>query len=192
MPPLPLSEPASLFSRIRRGLVGQTPVGAMLRVAFALAALVLLVFPGGKSNQLARLASRTLRGIKGGELTVTFVRERNGIVEHGATTFAPEDRWKVLVTCSMQQVLFWDLVVVEGENVTFPLLPPAPIACGNHVPLPGAFRLSADHTVEVCLLWSGDPLDRAGLSAMDSKSLTSSGTCATLQPEQQAPANPSY
>jgi hypothetical protein len=186
----PLPEPASLFSRMRHGLVGQTSVGAMLRIAFALAALVLLVLPGGKSKQGARFASRTERGIKGGEVTVALVRERNGIVEHGATTFAPEDRWKVLVTCPMQQVLFWDLAIVEGERLTFPLLPSAPIACGNHVPLPGAFRLAADHVVEVCLVWGDDPFDRVGLLAVDAKSLTSIGTCATLQPAQLAPANP--
>ena len=190
MAPLPLPEPASLTSRIRRGLIGQTPVGATLRIAFALAVLVLLMLPGGRSNQVARLVSRTERGIKGGEVTVALVRERNGIVEHGATTFALEDRWKVLVTCPMQQVLFWDLAVLEGERVSFPLLPSAPIACGNHVPLPGAFRLATDHPVEVCLVWGDDPLDREALSAMDAKSLTSRGSCATLQPAQLAPANP--
>ena len=189
MAPLTLPEPSSLLSRLRHGLIGQTPMGATLRIAFALAALVLLLLPGGRSNQVARLASRTERGIKGGEVTVALVRERNGIVEHGATTFAPEDRWKVLVTCPMQQVLFWDLAVVEGERVTFPLLPSAPIACGNHVPLPGAFRLAADHLVEVCLVLGDDPLDRLTLSAKDAKSLTSGATCTTLHPAQQAPAD---
>ena len=187
--PLPLPEPPSLVSRIRRGLVGQSPAGAGLRVAFALAALALLVLPGGKSNQGARLASRTGSGIKGGEPAVALVRERSGIVEHGATTFAPEDRWKVLVTCPKEQVLFWDLAVVEGERVTFPLSPSSPIACGNHVPLPGAFRLAADHLVEVCLVLGDDPLDRLTLSAKDAKSLTRGATCATLHPAQQAPAD---
>jgi hypothetical protein len=190
MAPLPLPEPASLFSRIRRGLVGQTPVGTTLRIAFALTALVLLVLPGGKSSQVAHLASRIGSGLKGGEVTIALVRERNGIVEHGATSYAPEDRWKVLVTCPMQQVLFWDLAVVESQHVTFPLLPSAPIACGNHVPLPGAFRLAADHLVEVCLLSGNNPLDRVALAAMDAKSLTSGGACATLQPAQRAPATP--
>jgi hypothetical protein len=182
MPPLPAPTAAPLFSRIRPGLLGQTTAGAMLRIAFALTALVLLMLPGGKSNQVARLASQTEPGVKGGEVTVALVRERNGIVEHGATTFAPEDRWKVLVTCPMQQVLFWDLAVVDGDHVTFPLQPSTPIACGNHVALPGAFRLAADHIVEVCLVWGSDPVDRVGLSAMDAKSLMGSGICAPLQP----------
>jgi hypothetical protein len=190
MAPLLLPGTASLFSRVRCELLGQTPVGTTLRIAFALAALGLLMLPGGKSNQVAHHASRGERGIKGGEVTVALARERNGIVEHGATTFAPDDKWKVLVTCPMQQVLFWDLAVVEGDRVTFPLLPAAPIACGNHAPLPGAFRLVADHPVEVCLVWGDDPLDRVALSATDAKGLTESGICATLQPAQQAPANP--
>jgi hypothetical protein len=187
--PLPTPKPASLLSRIRGGLVGLTPAGAGLRVAFALAALALLVLPVGKSNQGARLASRTGRGIKGGEPAVALVRERSGIVEHGATTFVPEDRWKVLVTCPTEQVLFWDLMVVEDERVTFPLIPSSPIACGNHVPLPGAFRLAADHLVEVCLVLGDDPLDRLALSGKDAKSLTSGATCTTLHPAQQAPAD---
>ena len=185
----PLPEPPSLVSRIRSGLVGQSPAGAGLRVAFALAALALLVLPGGKSKQGARLASRAGLGIKGGDLTIALVRERNGIVEHGASTFAPEDRWKVLVTCPTEQVLFWDLAVVEDEHVTFPLLPSSPIACGNHVPLPGAFRLAADRLVEVCLVGNGDPVDRGALSAMDAKSLTSGATCTTVQPAQQDPGH---
>jgi len=189
MAPLPTPKPVSRFSRIRRAVAGQNSSGVTLRLAFALAVLALLVLPGGKSKQLSRLASRTERGIKGGEVTVALVQERDGIIEHGATTFAPEDRWKVLVTCPMQQVLFWDLAVVEVERVTFPLLPSSPIACGNHVPLPGAFRLTADHAVEVCLVLSNDPIDRLGLSALDAKSLAGSGTCTTLHPAQQVPEN---
>jgi hypothetical protein len=116
-------------------------------------------------------------------VTLDLVRERNGIVEPDATTYAPGDRWKVLVTCPTAQVQFWELVVVDGGQTSFPLSPPAPINCGNHVPLPGAFRLLGAGWVNVCLVLASQPLDQIALATLDVASLSNRGVCAKLQPE---------
>jgi hypothetical protein len=116
---------------------------------------------------LARPPARwpTQPTVKGGAgAAIELVRERDGAVEHDARTFAPGDRWKVLVTCPAERLLFWDVAVIDGGgSPSFPLSPAAPLACGNHVPLPGAFRLSAANRAEVCLFLAADPIDRGSL-----------------------------
>src|SRR5262249_46288520 len=96
-----------------------------------------------------------------------------------ATRFAGGDRWKALVTCPRERMLFWDVVVRGAEggdvSVSFPLAPAAPLACGNHVALPGAFRIDGGGPVQVCLVLSEDPVDRAATGA--------AAACKTLVPE---------
>jgi hypothetical protein len=106
----------------------------------------------------------TRDGVKGGAgVDIELVRERDGSVERDALTFTPRDRWKVLVTCPAERLLFWDVAVAADGLASFPLSPAAPIACGNHVPLPGAFRLPAARAAEVCLFLAADPIDRRRL-----------------------------
>jgi hypothetical protein len=126
------------------------------------AALLLAVFVLARPKRLDdALTDRTLAGIKGGGIALTLVRERNGAIEHDATTFAPGDRWKALVTCPSARVVFWDLAVIGERGETFPLTPAGPITCGNRVPLPGAFRIDSAQRVLVCLLLAANPIDRA-------------------------------
>jgi len=104
----------------------------------------------------------TLPGVKGGDVALALVRERDGAITHGAETFAPDDRWKALGTCPAGGIVFWDLSVRDGDGgrVRFPLQPAGPIRCGNRVALPGAFRLSGAGRAEVCLTLAADPLPR--------------------------------
>ena len=135
----------------------------------------------------------TAPGIKGGGVAIALVRERAGAIDHDARTFAAGDRWKVLVTCPAERVLFWDLAVVEGAAVSFPLSPVAPIACGNHVALPGAFQLDGRGPAEVCLLLADDPLDRARLATLAGATplaRAAPAACVTLQPAAPAPPPP--
>ena len=149
------------------------PFWARLRVAWRRAGRVHIWAPAGAALLLAvlvlarpkrldeALTDRTLAGVKGNGIALALVRERNGTIEHDATTFAPGDRWKALVTCPSARVVFWDLAVVGGGGETFPLTPAGPISCGNRVPLPGAFRLDGARPVVICLLLAANPIDRA-------------------------------
>jgi len=120
----------------------------------------------------------TLAGVKGGDVALELVRERQGTITHGADTFVTDDRWKALLTCPASRMLFWDLVVRDGEGRSprYPLRPSSPITCGNHVPLPGAFRLSGAGDARVCVLLGEDPVPRDRASGPS--------VCASVHPEK--------
>jgi len=143
-------------------------------------ALVLVAFVVARPKPVDDTVAPWLAGIKGGGVTLALVRERGGAINHAATTFAAGDRWMVIVTCPSARVVFWDLAVFEGLRASFPLAPAAPMTCGNRVPLPGAFRLEGERPLEVCLWLSGEPIDRARLSALTNEA----AGCVTLQPER--------
>jgi hypothetical protein len=147
--------------------------------------------PGSRPSSVTFSSRHTLSGSKGGDIAIELVRERRGDVVHGAHTFLAEDRWKVLVTCSAERVPFWDVVVEDGGQASFPLSPSSPIACGNHVALPGAFQLSAVSTKRLCVLFSGDPVDRrrfasGGSIDLDRDLAAEQAVCVTLRPEGAA------
>ncbi len=179
LPPLPAATgPAPFWSRVRsawRG-AGQARMWAPAGVALLLA-LFLLARPRPLDEPPAE---RTLAGIKGDGIALSLVRERDGTIDHGATTFTGRDRWKALVTCPAARVVFWDVVVLDGAAAAFPLAPAAPLACGNRVPLPGAFRLDGERPLEVCLLLAADPVDRAAVTAR----ARAHATCAIVRPER--------
>lgn len=143
-----------------------------LGVAGAIAAASLLLVlrpltgrpPGGAPTRPGQLARRV--GYKGGELAVALVRERRGRIEHRPRTFAPGDRFKVLVTCPPGP-LRWELVVLQDGRQYHPLRSSTPLSCGNRVALPGAFRLDGHAAAEVCLLVGGRRAARDARSARD-------------------------
>ena len=143
-------------------------------------ALLLLGFLLQRARPPSETVDRTLAGVKGNGVALSLVRERDGAIDHDATRFASRDRWKALVTCPSARVLFWDVAVFDGGNATFPLEPAGPIACGNRVPLPGAFKLDGEHLLEVCVLLAADPIDRVRLTAHAG----TRATCVALQPER--------
>jgi putative zinc finger protein len=149
---------ASLWSRLQ-GIwrrAGRVHIWATAGVT-----LLLVLFVLARPKRLDDgLTDRTLAGVKGNGIALTLVRERNGAIEHDATTFAPGDRWKALVTCPSARMVFWDLAIIGSRGETFPLTPAGPIACGNRVPLPGAFRLDGSGPVVVGLLLDANPIDR--------------------------------
>ena len=123
------------------------------------------------------------QGIKGGGVSVQLVRQREGNTKPGATTFAPDDRWKVLVTCPFGRVRFWDVVVRDGADLTFPLSPSEPITCGNRVPLRDALRIAGTRPHQLCVLLDDAPIDRAALTARSAVDLGSTAACVTLEPK---------
>jgi hypothetical protein len=137
LPPLPdltLARAARRRRQLRALVAGS---GVMLTAAAAL----LLMWRG--RDQL-------VAGVKGGEVSISLVRERDGDIEHEPADFRPGDRFKVLVTCSVSGSIPAQVTVRQGGATARPL-PAASIACGNRVALPGAFRLTGSEPAAICV-----------------------------------------
>ena len=144
--PLPTSHEAParrLRSRERLWAVG---AGAM-----ALAAAAILgvgrawrhgsaVDPGGAAR------------VKGDAVAFSLVRDDDERIDDVRGVFRDGDRFKAIVTCPPKATATFDLVVYDASGASFPLRR-ALVACGNGVPLPGAFRLSGSAEETVCLVW---------------------------------------
>jgi hypothetical protein len=122
-----------------------------LGLAAAAAAIVLVVRPSGGGGTAARDDRvATVKGV--GEVVIDVVRDRDGAIGVGATTFRAGDRWKVIVTCAPGAAAWVDVAVVEqGAHgaADYPLAP-ARVACGNRVVVPGAFELTGTRDNRVC------------------------------------------
>jgi hypothetical protein len=118
-------------------------------------------------------------GFKGGELSISLVRERQGQILHDPESFAPGDRFKLQVTCPPSEEIFWNVVVFQDEGSSFPYVPDEPLKCGNRVSLPGAFSITGKSAAIVCLVVSTRPPDRASLSQRD---LPDDTVCTVLEP----------
>lgn len=141
---------------------------AVPAMALAAAALVVLVLVrrGGES---VREDAVLVKGV--GEVVLGVVRERDGVVRQDVHSYAPGDRWKVVVTCPPSASASVDVAVSEvgGSTADHPLSP-ATIACGNRIVIPGAFVITGEKQNRVCATITSAGGDR--------------GTaCVTLQPE---------
>lgn len=184
---LPLARPAR--PRIARGVLSflagawrSIPHRPAIRLTLAGAAATLVLAVGlrtfdRKAGDGVSELGATLPGVKGGDLAMEMVRERDGAVAADAVTFKDGDRWKILVTCPAARVLFWEVVIHDGDSAAFPLNPVEPLPCGNRVPLPGAFRITGSRPATVCVMLSEAPLDR---SRMASRLSSATPLCRTV------------
>jgi hypothetical protein len=132
--------------------------------ALLTAAAVLVLILAGRRDGAPAVAERHVR-VKGGELTVSVVRERAGLVDLDATTFRTGDRLKLRITCTPAAVgvpLHAEVVVFQG-GASFPV-PPAHLFCDNDVTLPGAFRITDAAPATVCLAIGEHPPDRTAIA----------------------------
>lgn len=92
--------------------------------------------------------------VKGGELSIALVAQRDGQQVDIEDRARPDDALKVLVTCAPPDTRTVDVVVYQA-GASFPL-PRQQAQCGNRVPLEGAFRIGLGDA-QVCATTSPPP-----------------------------------
>jgi anti-sigma factor RsiW len=135
--------------------------------ALAAAAMLVIALRDARQESVQRLSGESR--LKGDAVAFSLVRD-DGERFAGATgVYGDKDRFKAVVTCPPGASLAFDLVVYDDGGAAFPI-PPAPeLACGNDVPVPGAFRLTGSAEERVCVAWSeGAPVNRAKLASGNS------------------------
>jgi hypothetical protein len=98
----------------------------------------------------------TLPGVrvKGDAIAFSLVRDDGERVDGTTGGYRERDRFKAVVTCPPGATGAFDVVVYDASGVSFPLEPAGGLACGNDVPMPGAFRLTGPGDETVCLVWN--------------------------------------
>ena len=172
--PLPEIVPQPVVFRFPRRAKPVVAVVVPALAAVALAVVALSIFRTPETSVPAAAMSW-----KGGELAVSLVRERDGLVSHDPDGFLDGDRFRVEVTCPPGDRDV-EVAVFQGDDVYFPL-DPARLACGNGISVPGAMVLSGVDPAIVCVVVDDPParsrLHRDGLSA-----LPESAVCRVLTP----------
>jgi Putative zinc-finger len=164
--PVLARQPAALVRpRRSRGLRLLTSAGAL---AAAAAAIVVVASTRHGTNPAVVDRGETVRP-KGDAVAFVLVRDDGERVTEAQGVYRSGDRFKALVTCAPGASLTFELVVFDAEGTSFPLQPARALACGNEVPLPGAFRLTSpaegSGAESVCLVWGeGDEVDREALA----------------------------
>ncbi|NOZ86704.1 MAG: hypothetical protein GXP49_10615 [Deltaproteobacteria bacterium] len=167
---------------IKRTALAATPM-------LAIAALLLLVIIPGTGHRSAHNhdgASSYFPGslihVKGGDLAMALIRERQGTVVNAPKDFEPGDRFMLRVTCPFNEGLYWDLAIFQGDEIYFPLHPSNPLTCGNLVPLQGAFTLDGEEKAEVCLFTDFDLVDRSVILDQGPETEQYRVVCESLEP----------
>lgn len=121
-----------------------------LAPALSLAAAAAIAIVVLRPRPPAREDVAYVKGV--GEVVLGVVRERGGVVREDVLTFAPGDRFKLVVTCPPGGTARVEVSVTEqgGARVDHPLAP-ATLACGNRMVLPGAFSLTGAYPSRVCV-----------------------------------------
>jgi len=118
--------------------------------------------------------------VKGGELALTLIRERAGAISQNPARYADGDRFRIELTCPPGRRA-WDVAVFQADQVHFPFAAAGPVACGNRVGLPGAFRLSGPGAVTVCAMVGEGIPGRSDIAAMRFEALADWSVCHTLE-----------
>ncbi len=125
---------------------GRRQAFALAAAMAALAAIFVL-----RPDRRPEVRGPRVVAVKGGDVTVELVRERDGSIAWEPASFTAADRFKLLVTCVPPLEVHADLVVVQDDGPVFPGQP-ALVRCGNRVPVPPAFRITGPGAATVCVL----------------------------------------
>lgn len=176
----PMTEPPSRTAvvKLRRVRGAWWPALSLVAAAMTMAVLVLV----RSLPPEALPPSRTVR-VKGGDVALSLVREREGAIDSAPATFAEGDRFKLLVTCPPTFDGSFDVVVVQDGVSSFPFPGPTTLSCGNGVPLPGAFRLTGAAPATVCVVWAREPGARQSIERSGLDAVRDSAACVVLEPQ---------
>ena len=175
LPPLPTMPPKPAKISYLAKVV---PIVTTLALA---AVLLLFVGPFSKTSHDGALEMVGTTRTKGGDVAFTLVRDDDELIGDASGTYHDGDRFKALVTCPAGLDASWDLVVFERGAASFPLASATRLACGNAVPLEGAFRLTGAEVVVVCVVW-GETTDRAKIVSDGEHALGDNELCKLLEP----------
>jgi hypothetical protein len=154
--PLPPLELPSAAKKGSSGRVLQFRASRVSAIVFGLAAAAAVML--GASRTWLRDPGADLRPgsprVKGGDVTFSLVSDDGERVVDDTGLYQDGNRWKVMVTCPPTLSAGFDVVVLDDAGASFPLAPVPLLACGNEVPLPGAFRLTGPGEETVCIVWS--------------------------------------
>ena len=114
----------------------------------------------------------TYDGLKGMGRSISLLRENQGLLLV-PTKFTEGDRFKVQVSCS-EGDWFVDVVVEQEGQLSYPL-EPAIISCGNHVVVPGAFRMDGGSARVCAVLGKSGPPPRGRMAE--------EALCVRIEPE---------
>ena len=135
----------------------------------ALAAIVALAIGRAWRTPWATDAADERTRTKGDGMAFVLVRDDGLRVTEPTGAFRDGDRFKAVVTCPPSMSAGFDLVVFDAGGASFPIEASRRLACGNEVPMPGAFRLTGTGRETVCLVWTdaaggAGRIDRGALS----------------------------
>jgi hypothetical protein len=176
----PRPAPPSAPPEPPRGVVRllRTPIAMTLLAAAAALLLYVIARPSEQVDGMPAARFHT----KGGDVAMELVRERAGGVTMHPATFGDADHFKVMLTCPPSMAGRFEVMVFQGTDVFRPLSPLEPVACGNGVPLPGAFALDGTLPSTVCVAWGeaaqGGIAEHGGPAALSGKAV-----CTTVVPE---------
>lgn len=176
LPPLAVSKAPP------RGVLRRLPVRAAAAVgALAAAAVLVLVLRGGGQPGDAHPRTGPGNRVKGGSIAFSLVRDDGERIAGTDGVYRDGDRFKAVVTCPPGSGVSFDVAVFDTGDPAFPLEPARDLACGNDVPLPGAFRLTGNAVETVCLVWDEDgAVDRGALARIPPGGETA--LCKRLEP----------
>jgi hypothetical protein len=168
----------------RRAARRRWPVRAAATVgALAAAAVVVLTLrPAGHAGNEGA-ATRPAERVKGDAVAFALVRDDGARIDGNEGLYSPSDRFKAIVTCPPGTAARFDVVVYDAEGASFPLGEGAQsVACGNGVPMAGAFRLTGPGDETVCLVWGPEEtVERARIArGLEGLGVGGASLCKTL------------
>ena len=180
LPVLALAAPRPADHRPWQGVLGRRTTAAILGAAVAIACVLgwpLLTDAPSQGPAGGGVAER------GGDPVLTIIRERDGVVVENPRRYAPGDRFRLELTLPGAEPRGWDAAVFQGREVYFPSKNDAPVEPGNHVVLPGGFRVTGSMPVTICVMLGPDLPERSQLKRDGPEALPKSAICQTLTTE---------
>ena len=170
--PLPDAAPVSFGEQFRRPL-RVAAAAAVVLLGVALYALV--------TAHTETPSEGEAMATKGGEATLTVVRERRGSVVENPGNYKDGDRFSLRLTTS-STAIEWDSVVISDEDVYFPMKKAIRPRFQNQFPLPGAFRVTGTSRLTICAYPSTGEDDRAEIRALGRAGVPENAICRVMHP----------